>query len=185
MNDAGTKISTDYDGTRRTLFQKTCQQCNKLFWAPKHISPKFCSHPCAAVASRKRRVAVACANCGCTLLMKPSDFKTSKHGLYFCGRLCKEKAQSIGGSCPEIRPAHYGSGTSRSRKKGTACVDCYEKRPYVLVGHHIDGDRHNNEDNNVETVCGSCHVKRHLVCADGVWKFNPHFLTPRDMLNSL
>ncbi len=186
MKDADTKVSTEYDGKRRTLVEKLCQQCNNPFWSPKHISPKFCSKVCAAKA-RIRRVAVACANCGCTVLKKPSALKNCRHGLFFCGRPCKEKAQSIGGSCPEIRPAHYGPGSYRSRalRKGQRCVDCNEQRLYVLLAHHKDGDRTNDEDDNLEIVCGTCHIKRHLVCIDGAWRFNTKHLTPRDMLSSL
>jgi hypothetical protein len=182
---AGTKISSEYDGKRRRLFEKSCQQCNRSFWSPKHIDPKFCSRECASTASRIRRVSVECANCGCTLLRKPSQLKNAKHGLFFCGRPCKEKAQSIGGSCPQIRPGHYSSGAYRKRKKGPECVDCNEKRRFLLLEHHIDGDRANSKDGNLETVCGTCHMKRHLVLVDGAWKFNTNFLTPRELLSSI
>jgi hypothetical protein len=186
VNDAGTKISTEYDGKRRKLFEKTCQQCSSAFWSPKHIDPKFCSQPCASKA-RIRRVAVACANCCRTVLKTPSQLTKPKHGLFFCGRLCKDLAQRWGGACPEIQPGHYGPGSYRSRalRKGKECVDCKERREYLLLVHHKDSDRTNDKDDNLEIVCGTCHMKRHLVLVDGVWKFNTCFLTPREMLNAL
>ncbi len=186
MDNARTKISTEYDGKRRRLFEKPCHQCKGMFWSPKHVSLKCCSPACAAKA-RIKRVAVACANCGCTVLKKPSGLKTSKHGLYFCKLLCKNLAQRWGGSCPEIQPGHYGPGSYRSRalRGKQQCVDCKEKRLYVLFAHHKDGDRKNHDDDNLELVCGSCHMKRHLVYVGDQWRYNTKFLTPREMLGSL
>lgn len=43
-------------------------------------------------------------------------------------------------------------------KKCEIC-DCNEEE--VLIIHHIDKDRYNNEPNNLMVVCSNCHLKIH------------------------
>ncbi len=185
MDVAETKISTEYDGKRRTLFKTVCQRCGTPFWHPKSRDRKFCSMECAS--RRIQRISVECANCGCTILRKPSALKNARHGLFFCGRECKNAGQRWDGSTPRIRPRHYGPGSYRQKalRKSQECADCSEKRLYLLLAHHKDGDHSNDADENLELVCGLCHMRRHLKYYGGRWRFSPTYLTPREMLSSV
>jgi hypothetical protein len=64
---------------------------------------------------------------------------------------------------------------------------CGDKRRYLLCVHHIDRNRENNSLENLEVVCGSCHMKRHLAFNEkkNRWVYRPKFITPRDKLADL
>lgn len=66
------------------------------------------------------------------------------------------------------------------------CIDCKEKRPYLLQVHHIDWNHNNNKDENLEVVCANCHVKRHLWNKNWVLIYWPkYYLTDRHLLKIL
>ncbi len=178
-------------GKRRKAEKHDCEHCKKEFLRRKKATTlrKYCSRKCCELGKRKR-ITVKCANCGNNIEKKVSQLKNVKHGFYFCNRECKEEAQKLGGNCPQIRPAHFGTGTGvhsyRSLMKEDikiGCVDCFNKTEYLLIIHHIDGDRQNNKKENLEVVCRNCHTKRHLYLKDGKWIFWTSHITPREMLN--
>jgi len=131
-----------------------------------------------------------CDNCSKEFWRLPKRNK-GKHNKYFCCRKCKDLAQRINGSCPEIRPKHYGTGNGKNNyrelvlKAKSKCAGCGTKENYLLEVHHKDGNRENNLINNLEIVCGNCHKKRHLKFQNGKWKFCLKVLTPRRMLNKI
>lgn len=177
------KVSTEWDGKRRTLFEHMCA-CGKSFWRPKHRSSKYCSNACAAQA-RQTKLVVTCAQCGSQFERSRNKLTASKHGVLFCSRKCKDTAQSLTGLCPEIRPSHYGTSNDYRNFKKSACEDCSDVREYLLVVHHKDGDRSNNVSENLETVCPTCHVKRHLCLTESGWVVSFKHLTPRHLLVEL
>lgn len=190
MEIAECKVSTEWDnGTRkRKLFKQTCARCSNDFWVPKHriLASKFCGRQCANAADPQDRITIQCHHCGCDVVRLASRLKNAKHGFHFCSRKCKEVAQSLNGNCDAIRPDHYGtSDGSRTYRQfiNTRCVDCPEARRYLLLVHHIDGDRSHNDPSNLETVCATCHMRRHLRQTDNGWMFCTSSLTPRDLLH--
>lgn len=50
-------------------------------------------------------------------------------------------------------------------KKGHKCENCrltkWQKQPIVLEVHHIDGNRTNNNFNNLKLLCCNCHAQTH------------------------
>lgn len=56
---------------------------------------------------------------------------------------------------------HNWNGGTRSYRKyiGEACELCAKE--YKLIVHHLDGDRYNNDMNNLQTLCTSCHCRVH------------------------
>jgi len=172
-------------GKSRPVYQKMCARCQKEMWilAHKWHARRYCSRKCASLASRTRsEIVLTCSQCqnSFTRVKKTSSI----HGKYFCTRKCKDIAQSLDGNCPEIRPAHYGSSLSYSRFKKDQCEGCSETRAYLLMVHHIDSDRSNNTEENLETVCANCHVIRHLHQVGNTWKFSSKVLTPRELISS-
>lgn len=178
-----TKISTDWDGKIRTLFEKQCQLCLTDYWVPKHFlnKSKFCSKKCSSKAiSNKRTKIITCINC--KKQFKRHNNKIKKFN--FCSRQCKEFCQSYKSKDNSIKPSHYKNKSYNIFKK-TICYDCGETKNYLLICHHIDGNRLNNNESNIETVCANCHIKRHLKLINNNWIYNSKYLTPRELLKDL
>lgn len=187
-------VSFIESGHKRRGEEIACKACGKIFTRRlKPIQGRMPQECCSSKCSGKLkqiRIPNTCQQCGNTINRKPSDFKRSKHGAYFCDRLCKEKSQSLDGKCSRIRPSHYKDGSSEYRNRmkselAKGCVDCKEMRLYILVIHHKDGNRKNGSKDNLEVVCNNCHIKRHLFFNGETWIYNNKFLTPRNMLSVL
>lgn len=182
---------TEGDGRKRPAEEARCGSCGDSFLrrAGQKNPQKFCNPTCAANA-RRRRIGLTCANCGKLFTKKKQRVFTTKHGLHFCSRKCKDFAQSVDGTCEAIKPPHYGRAnfihnaeTLIDRTENPTCSQCGDRRRYCLVVHHIDADRTNNQSSNLEILCGSCHMTRHLVLVDGIWKHNSAYLAPRNLLD--
>jgi hypothetical protein len=157
---------------------------------------KFCSTQCKYESSKKQ-VNFICTYCGKKYSRSSSCKKKSKHEVYFCSRKCKDLAQCLINKCllaAKIRPNHYGISNGKASYAKTCkriqqiqCVDCNETKEYLLVIHHIDGNRNNNpiDGSNWEIVCRNCHNKRHLKFKNNRWIYDTKFLTPRNKLKFL
>lgn len=183
-------IYIDNEGRRRQGKAYTCQLCEKKFIRrlnPIGSAPKYCSPECS-LKSRYRRKKVVCSYCG--KCFEKRTKKITKHGLHFCSRKCKDTAQRLEEGCSEIWPPHYGRGQGKYtyRRKAMVnqkCADCGESRLFMLVVHHIDGNRNNNQPENLEVVCYNHHAARHLKFTAKGWVFNFAALTPREKLGEL
>lgn len=153
--------SKRYDGRMRTLYQKSCKECNKKFWIPKHIlnETNFCSSKCAQIA-RNTCIAIKCSLCSKQYKRPLSHIKT-KTGLSFCSRSCKERASMYGGI---LKAKHYNNWSTRYRQRAlkhfsNKCIICgYNKHIKMLEVDHIDGNRTNNKINNLQILCVWCHT---------------------------
>lgn len=109
---------------------------------------------------------VNCSNCGKKIRKTKSRLLSSKHGVYFCSRKCKDIGQQIGG-IKEIQPQHYGKTQTNYRKiafreyKKVCSICGYDEFPDILQVHHIDENRLNNNIENLLVVCPNCHSKIH------------------------
>lgn len=156
---------------------KKCTNCKIKFKAPtkelKRGNGKFCSVKCGAIYNGKHRPKlqpnVKCAMCKKHFYKSQSSLKNSKSKLYFCCRAHKDAAQCIGG-IREIMPSHYGTSTGKSGYRKTAfdsyackCDKCgYNKYKSIMVVHHIDHNRDNNNVSNLQILCRNCHLEHHL-----------------------
>ena len=163
--------------TQMTTVCRLCKNCETPFDALiKEVNRgngSFCSQSCAnSYIGRNRLWAVGawltCAYCGEVFLRAKSKLKQSKSGLFFCCREHKDQAQRIGG-IEAIQPDHYGSGGGahnyRNRTLSTyphECTRCgYSDYPAILIAHHKDHDRSNNNISNLELLCPICHELEH------------------------
>ncbi len=187
-------IFTDKDGHKRKGKQYSCLKCGKEFVerlvpAQKTL-PKYCSQTCSQLARRKR-IIVVCDNCGEDFERVINKLKNSKHGKNFCSRDCKDNAQSFRGDCSEIHPPHYDMDNPSDYRRiaydslPNCCSDCGETTRWMLVVHHIDGNRKNNLVSNLEIVCCNHHTARHLRLSKRGWVYDPSVLTPRNKLVAL
>ena len=111
------------------------------------------------------KVTVTCTYCSKPVLKHKSKLRNSRHGVYFCNRLCKEKAQCIGG-LKLIQPEHYGNGNGKASYRKRAlrhfpneCSVCGYNVVEVLEVHHKDNNRENNVLTNLDILCPTHHVE--------------------------
>ncbi len=169
-------VSIITTGPNMRTIEKKCLQCYKVIIARladhKRGRANFCSLSCSAAYGNMHRKKPApnckCAQCHGEFYRNSSKQKNSKSGLHFCNRICKEKAQRIGG-IKAIQPDHYGTGGSRNYYRALAlrhypheCNRCsYSRCLSVIEVHHKDRDRSNNQLENLELLCRNCHGEEH------------------------
>jgi hypothetical protein len=180
-------ISSDsWDGQTRRLHLYHCILCGGEFYAPPKAQPKYCSHKCYKARPKKLKTDLVCRICGALFSRLPSKMFLAKHSSGFCSRICKDKGQMLAAGCKDIWPPHYGSENEyRGRQLMDKCVGCGEVRKFLLLTHHIDGDRKHNKKENLECVCFNCHVIRHLHIVNGEWSYWTQVLTPREFISGL
>jgi HNH endonuclease len=166
-----------------------CLKCNKEFdVALKEIkrgNGKYCSRLCSSKINCGKifstREEHKCCNPECnnkiilTEALLKKRMKTSKSGLIFCSRKCKDFCQSLKSPIEELKLPHYGKGTFDYRKlafdsKPHICEKCgYNKIPQILEVHHKDRNRNNNIITNLEILCPNCHDEEHYLTNSGKW----------------
>lgn len=165
----------------------TCEYCDAQFTVRTSYvergQGRFCSRSCSSKRIQQLRAAavtpnVECAYCGEPFYKNPSKMANSKSGLFFCCREHKDLAQRHGGIA-EIQPPHYADGKCAYRAKAfrllkNECLDCgFDKCTNILVVHHLDMDRTNNDISNLVLLCPTCHDIRHYLTVSGRWAKKP------------
>lgn len=142
-----------------------CEHCLRVTSIPKHrfSDRRACSLSCSAEL-HKNRVLEQCSQCHASFERRKGQ--TSKTGLYFCTRKCKDAAQRLEG-ISALHPPHYGTGKYNReyllRVRGHQCEHCksteWQGLPIPLEVHHIDGDAFNECDANHQLLCRNCHAQ--------------------------
>lgn len=166
------------------MITRNCLNCQDLF-STRQIDVdrghgKFCSRKCCGEFNGPLKIVVhennvKCAWCALDFYMRPSSQKNSKSGLFFCTREHKDAAQRIDG-LKELHLPHYGSGDGSSSYRAKAfrelpnvCARCgWCEYLEVLEVHHIDKNRANNNIDNLEILCPTCHQLFHFLDKSGV-----------------
>ena len=162
-----------------TTIPRTCFTCGASFLADSREvtrgNAKYCGLRCSGKRTRPTpEPNCVCSTCGAQFYRAPSKIRASKSGHMFCDRLCKEKAQRLGG-IPEIQPSHYGEGpvdyrTLAKESLEQKCCRCgYDHYLEVLEVHHIDNNHSNNDIANLAWVCPTCHMEIHFETKTGRW----------------
>lgn len=167
-----------------------CQVCHCEFAARnadlKRNRAKYCSRKCTGAQNRKRLLALASVqnipNVNCTWCKKEfykneSKIKSSRNGVFFCSRSCKDIGQRLENGITAIHPHHYNKAKSSAsyrtiafRNKEAKCERCdYSKYKEVLVVHHKDRNRENPSLDNLEILCPTCHLEEHFLAKDGLY----------------
>lgn len=160
---------------KRKLIEYQCSQCKEPFMARKATAKnqrRFCSHACHQ-RSRSTPHETLCGHCGKPVRRSPSKVKNSKSGFFFCDRKCKESAQRAR-SLPQIVPPHYDQTpfpkySYRKRALEIYGEKCGNPKCPLTLNHinipvkmldvdHIDDDRSNNTNQNLQVLCVWCHA---------------------------
>ena len=155
---------------RRAAIRVSCKNCGDIYLHSKRRAgrddERFCSVKCSAeFRAKKSRVTLVCGMCGVEFTRAKSKVKSSRSGIHFCSRSCKDSGQRLSSGISEIHPSHYGNGDYAYRlaamsryKKECACCG-WDDDERILEVHHIDGDRKNNDIYNLIVMCPTCHRK--------------------------
>ena len=160
-----------------SIIQKTCQICQKSFNATisehNRGNAKFCSQSCfgkynSVIKTKPKLPNVFCATCQTPLYRKKTQINRCKSGLFFCNANCRNEAQRIHSNV-DFKLSHYKSGKHIRYRyvlpdvSEMNCPICYRLLPITAIDvHHIDGNRSNNNPNNLFICCPTCHRLKHL-----------------------
>jgi 5-methylcytosine-specific restriction endonuclease McrA len=134
-----------------------CAICNKEFSViPCRIkTAKYCSKQCYYKAN-VGSILVKCAFCETRFLRSPSHLKTSP--IQCCSKSCRNQVRR------SARPGNADFARKWFKTHGllTHCNRCtYSTNTDILVIHHKDRNRKNNELENLEILCPNCHALEH------------------------
>ncbi len=146
-----------------------CKICAKKFYAKPFHQRKgwgiFCSPACSHT-SKMRGKFYACATCNNPVWRTPKEFTNSKGKKFFCNKACHAKLKNKLWSLGEDH-FNWKGGSSVYRevmlraKIKSICRDCGIKDIRVLVVHHLDENRKNNQIHNLCWLCRNCHYLIH------------------------
>jgi HNH endonuclease len=138
---------------------KVCHQCGAAFSVERWRNrAKFCSPECYAKSREKPRVTVDCVVCGAQI--DRLKIHLHKSGKNVCGPTCRGMLKR------RVRPkgAGYARKWLKTRAPINECERCgYAQHPEILVVHHKDRNRGNNDPANFEVLCPNCHAVEHYV----------------------
>ena len=154
---------TEKSGRKRKAKYVICDGCGNKFLKSVEAIKKTKKHYCNPDCLKSEIIIKKCANCGKDIRGTKNRFRKNKSGLYFCCRKCKDISARLDG-IKEIHPDKYGIPTINTYRKiallsyPNKCSSCgYDTYINVLEVHHIDGDRSNNNINNLIILCPTCH----------------------------
>lgn len=147
---------------------KICKICKAKFYVrPNHLLRgwgKYCSKSCQA-EGQKTGKHVACHQCGKLVWRIPKELAHSKSGKSFCGKSCQTKwrnRQYIGEKHPNWKGGEYIYYRIMQRHNiSPICKTCGMEDKRVLLIHHIDHNRKNNDISNLMWLCRNCHYITH------------------------
>lgn len=127
----------------------TCKTCNSQFTAS---SPRKNTSYCSLACTERS----PCQICG-TIITGRAKFQSGARR--FCSRHCA----SIGNATLSGKKNYVVRGFAATIKRTgkLACEKCGENESIVLVVHHLDRNRSNNEYDNLQTLCANCHHRVH------------------------
>lgn len=152
------------------MIKKVCIVCGKELlikrWHANKGWGKYCSKRCQAKAQIKGRW-LACDYCGKDIYRTPKDFKRSKSNKFFCSVGCHCSWENKYKRCGENAPNWITGRTSyrallKRCGKVEKCSVCGIDDKRLLVVHHCDSNRKNNNPENLEWLCRNCHCLAHL-----------------------
>lgn len=146
-----------------------CRICKKEFYIkPSHLKlgyGKYCSRKCSNIGVRTGKI-VICDICGKSIWRTPRAFDQSKSGKFFCSKSCQTLWRNkfySGERHPNWKGGEHQEYRRRLLETGEKleCEVCGNNDIRVLIVHHIDKSRSNNEVKNLVWLCMNCHFLVH------------------------
>jgi endogenous inhibitor of DNA gyrase (YacG/DUF329 family) len=154
------KCDRDSRAASYKTIEKKCSTCGTNYFCTPHKSEisKYCSLKCKWRAMARHGVIERpCGACGKPVVRRANRFDSN----VYCGYECMGKARRLAipksRQWPAVRKwfSHHG--------RMSECEACgYDEIPGILVIHHKDRDRNNNELSNLAVLCPNCHALEHL-----------------------
>jgi hypothetical protein len=146
-----------------------CLICNYEFYVkPSHQLRgwgRYCSTKCRTKSQFKGNI-FDCFTCKKNVYRSPLAIKKSKSGNYFCNKKCqtiwRNKILYSGEN-----HFFWKNGESayrrilKSSKRKEICLLCNTKDSRILIVHHLDKNRKNNDLKNLVWLCYNCHYLVH------------------------
>jgi hypothetical protein len=105
----------------------------------------------------KKDLARNCSACAALLERKRINGRLEDRTVFlkrkYCGRACMALGYVSDMSQPNSKRRRV------TRFRGTTCEVCGATEN--LHAHHIDGNLDNDSSENIQTLCGSCHITHH------------------------
>jgi hypothetical protein len=114
----------------------------------------YCSVGCYGISCRKENPCIVCGK----LILAGANKKT-------CSRACANKHRT--GIQYKINQPRDKVKSQRMLKvrlldqRGKSCERCTYDKYKILVVHHKDRNRNNNDLTNLELICPNCHAEEH------------------------
>lgn len=139
----------------------------------KRYSNSYCSLDCQLkkmAQSKKNGTLIPCKTCQEPTYVTPSRRRKSKTGNFFCSKSCSSAytaSRRLGEEHPNYVIGEHSYRSKALRIQGSYCQNpnCeltaadIETPESMLDVHHIDGNRKNNEIDNLQVLCVWCHAK--------------------------
>ena len=147
-----------------------CKICNRNFYAkPRHLKigwSRYCSIACRT-QSQFNGKHLKCDYCGKPVYRSLGDLKKSSSKKFFCNRSCHCSWENVHRRNMENSPNwNGGEAIYRAIMDRTGlqkeCVECKIKDKRLLIVHHKDKNRKNNDVENLEYLCRNCHYLVHF-----------------------
>lgn len=151
------------------MVENKCRICGKIFFTKEFHAKKgwgkFCSIKCRTKGQIKGKW-LKCDHCGKPVWRTPKDFKRSKRNKFFCSVGChcswENRNVRFGANAPNwIAGETAYQDLMRRLKVPYKCAKCGISDKRVLIVHHKDENRRNNNVDNLERLCCNCHAILH------------------------
>jgi|SRR3989338_1501912 len=153
------------------MVKRKCKVCGRGFLIKEFHAGKgwgkYCSIKCHAKAQRNGKW-VRCEHCSKRIYRTPRDFRKSHSKRFFCSVSCHCSWENKNIRCGANSP-NWIAGVSayrdlmRRHKISLKCRKCGIADKRVLTVHHKDGNRRNNDIDNLEWLCRNCHAIIHYI----------------------
>ena len=147
-----------------------CKICGKEFYVkPSHLKlgyGKYCSINCRSKGQLRGKF-VKCYACGKKIWKAPKSLKRSRSGKFFCTKSCQTSWRNkyySGSKHPNWKGGAFRSYRQLliNQKIPRICKICGIKDTRVLLAHHVDKNRRNNDKENLVWLCWNCHHLVHI-----------------------
>lgn len=145
-----------------------CKICRNEFYTKpswlKKGSGIYCSIKCRGLGKRNGKL-ISCHICKKKVYKSLKAIKNSKSGKLFCNRACSLQwlcGLTIGQGHGNWKGGQYAYKNILKRQKlPYRCTLCLKNDKRILVVHHIDQNRKNNNPENLTWLCYNCHFLVH------------------------